>query len=278
MVDNSEHKYTNTDYYLEMVRGRVRGATPVHKYGEAQDLVTGQFSNSWDGCSDEIVTKIPVYTYSTTAAIDTMSSSSALDTGQSIEIQGLDENLDLVVQTLTSNGQSKVTLIVPLLRVFRAKNISLFGSDIVGNLYIYEDTTLSGGVPVDTSKVRAIIRDGHNQTQMSQYTVARGYALYIDFGWANISKAGGATPTEIELQIRNREYDKVWRELHKTVLLSSGSSASNRPYNIPLRLGSTYDIEYRGKPSASGLSLSAGFHGMLLREDYANSSPIVYYP
>jgi len=276
MMDNSEKPFVNSNFLMEMVRGRVRGATPIHKFGEARDLLTGQFSNVWDGTSDEVDTVVPIYTYSTTADIDTVSSGSALDTGQTVEIQGLDGNLDPVVQTITTNGQSKVTLPRSLLRVFRVKNLSLFGKDILDNLYVYVDTAVSDGVPVDGTKIRAIIRDGHNQTQMAQYTVPRGYSLYIIHGWANISKAGGATAVAIELKIRQREYDRVWRELHKTVLISSGSSDSNRPYVIPLKLEGMHEIEYLGRPTTSGLSMAAGFHGMLLREDYQNSSPIVY--
>lgn len=250
------------DYYLEVARGYIPGAITVHKFGAAEDIDTGDPpATVWDGCNSGLsVAKIPDYTYSTTADIDTATSSSISD-DMDIEVQGLDADWNLTVQTITLNGQTDVALSTPLIRVFRVKNVG--ATSLVGDIYIR--TTGSGataGLPTDTTSVRAIVHGEDNQTQMAIFSVPTGYSLFITHGWASLARKNA---TEAVIKIYQRSFGGVFRILHTLALASSGSNNDHRPYQVPLELKEKTDITYVvTSVSANDTGVSAGFHGVLL--------------
>ena len=134
----------------------------IRSYYEADGEVT-----VWDGANDGTLNQM-VYQWSTTNAIDSISSSNSGDT-QDVKIQGLDGDFNIIEQTVTLNGQNRVALSTPLIRVFRGKNNGL--TAFAGSIYVYENTTISSGVPTDLTKVRLLIDDGNNQTLMALYTI-----------------------------------------------------------------------------------------------------------
>lgn len=275
MTDNSEYLPVNTNFYVEVARGRVRGASVVHKFGVASDIDTGDnVVNVWDGMSlDNDTGKIQTYTYSDTDDIRYVSSSQA-GTDCVVTVEGLDVNWDYVIQDVQLDGQNPVALTVPLLRVFRAYINCSFGLNTGEFFYVYTGGSLTGGTPDTTTNVRAIVSADRGQTQMAMYTVPRGYRLYITRGWA--TAAGRINGTSI-LYIRVRSKDRVWRQLHITALKGNASSSAMRPYEIPLILESQQDLEYLVDTDTNDAAVSAGFHAVLLREDYANSKPIITY-
>lgn len=250
------------DYYLEVARGYIPGAITIHKFGLAEDVDTiDPPATVWDGCNTGLgIAKIPQYTYSTTADIDTITSSDIAD-AIDIEVQGLDANWNLTVQTITLTGQLEVLLPIPLLRVFRVKNVG--SVDLIGDVYVR--TTGSGataGLPADPASVRAIIHAEDNQTQMAIFTVPMGYSLFITHGWASLARRNA---TEAVIKIYQRSFGGVFRVLHTLALSSSGSNNDHRPYQVPIELPEKTDITYAvTSVSANDTGVSAGFHGVLL--------------
>ncbi len=272
-MDHSRKYPVTTNYYVEMVRGRIRGAIPVHKFGLAIGIDTADgIVSIWDGMEDDLPTgKITTYTLSTTADIVDMVATDATYIGYPMEIHGLDANLDYWIQTVDCNGQTPVTLPIPLIRVFRVKVAN--GVEPTGHVFV--STGVGGytaGVPNTPASIRAIVHGGRNQTQMAMYSVPRGYTLYADLGWSNMAgKLSGSTSV---LYIKTNEIGHVPRELHRTAMATTGSSHSLRPYSIPIPIREKHDLMYYADSSANDGAVAAGFHGMLLREDYENSSPI----
>ena len=103
------------DFLLAVAMGEVTGHSIVNKFGQNDDLNTSTYEDIWDGGG--------VYDWpaDATAPITHVVSTDAGDTGV-CEVQGLDVNGDLVIQSPTLTGTTPVVLGTALWRVFRLKN------------------------------------------------------------------------------------------------------------------------------------------------------------
>ena len=147
-TDSGNLRVTDAESGLAIAKGDVVGHTFIHKYGRSPDFDNTDGDVSiWDGADDGGTDEMQ-YNYSTSAIIDSLVSSNAGDT-QNIEVQGLDTNYALVTQTITITGQTRKALDTSLIRVFRLVNVG--STDVAGNVYCYEDTALTAGVPIDTT-------------------------------------------------------------------------------------------------------------------------------
>jgi hypothetical protein len=102
------------------------------------------------GTTDAQIANLPQAkeTYLTTNDIDTVSSSSASDTAVVLTISYLTISGGVFtpgVQTVTLNGQNKVLLDVPCARIETVFNLGTVAA--IGDVYIYEDDTITAGVP-----------------------------------------------------------------------------------------------------------------------------------
>jgi hypothetical protein len=261
-------KVANVEDGLSIAKGDVTGTTFVHKFGQAPDFDYGDGEVAvWGGADDAGLNQM-VYVWSTTAAIDTISSSNAGDT-QDVKLQGLDANLELVEQTATLNGQAKVTLTTPLIRIFRGKNDNAV--DFAGHIYAYEDTAISGGVPVDTTKVRMVIHEANNQTLLALYTVPIDKTAYMRDWYA--STAGASKSSQYIIRLWAREYDtgtsswKVWQLKHISSISDIGTSDKQHLYDDPEKFKGGVDLMMTAEATATGAtgaSISAGFDIVLV--------------
>lgn len=250
---------------LAIAEGNVTGKDYIHKFGFAPDF---DFSDGkitlWEGANDSLLGGGAMnYTYSTTADIDTISSSDAGDTVD-IEIQGLDANLDVVVQTVTLTGQTDVTLTTPLKRVFRLINTG--SSSLVGVVYLRTNgSTQTSGVPDTANTVRALIDNGNNQTLMCVYTVPNGKTAYMR-SW-NASTAGANKTTNYTVSLWSRVSGGVFTIKDIKALSETGSSLFDKVYIEPQVFSSGSDIEIRAQIKASGVTgaaISGGFDLVLV--------------
>lgn len=255
-------KITDAESGLAISKGVVIGSTFIHKFGAAPDFDTADgVVTVWDGADDSHLNQMR-YVYSTGADIDTISSESIADT-QELKLQGLDLSGALVEQTVTLQGQTKVTLDTPLYRIFRMKNNGTV--DNVGHIYCYEDTATTLGKPTDTTKVRAVIQPGNNQTLMAVYTIPAGKTGYMRDWYA--ATAGASKSTNYIIQLRAREPGKVFQLKHVSALADSGSSHIQHDYSEPEKFAAGVDIEMRVEMTAggaSGAAFAAGFDIVLV--------------
>jgi hypothetical protein len=259
---------TNISEGLAISEGNVTGKTFVHKFGEAPDFDTTDGEVTvWDGANDGGLNQM-VYVWSTTAAIDSISSSNAGDT-QTVQLQGLDANWTLTTQTVTLNGQTRVALTTPLLRVFRGKNSST--TAFAGNIYVYENTAITAGVPNDTTKVRLNINNGNNQTLMAIYTVDSEKTGYMRDWYA--STAGASKSSQYIIRLWAREYIEAsnawgaWQLKHISSISDTGTSYIQHKYEEPEAFSAKVDIMMTVQATESGASeaaVSAGFDIVLV--------------
>ncbi len=247
---------------LSISKGDVSGTSFIHKFGNAPDFDTSDGSVSiWDGASDAGIDEM-TYTYSATADIDSLSSSSAGDT-QDIEVQGLDSSYNLVTQTITLTGQTRVALTTDLIRVFRLKNVG--STNLAGTCYCFVNGATTGGVPNTTSDIRAIIQIGNNQTLMSIYTIPNGKTGYMSTWFG--STAGANKSSNYIMDIFTRPFGQVFQLKHRSSLNDSGNSYIQHRYVEPEIFSAKTDIEMRCSLTAVGVTLasvSSGFDLVLI--------------
>ncbi len=239
--------------YLEIAKGNVDGHSVMHKFGQNLDIDTGTHEDIWDFGG--------VYTFSTTADIDTLSSSDATD-GQVVRVYGLDANWEACEQNVTLNGQAKVTLDTSLIRVYRMVNIG--ATDIAGVVYCYVDGDITDGVPDTDEDVRAIINGENNQTLMAIYTIPVGYTGYLINSYVSLTKA--RTAKTAEMVFKARPYGSVFQTKATIGLNSAGTSYIDRTRITPSKMPEKTDIKVHCEEvSASDTSVSAGFEIILVR-------------
>lgn len=247
------------DLDLEIARGNIAWMDSIKKFWQAPDFdTTDGFVTLWDWANDGGTNEM-TYNFSTTAAIDSLSSSNNWDT-QDIEVQWLDSNYDLVTQTVTITWQSRKALTTSLIRVFRMKNV--WTTDLVGTLYCYENTAITAGVPNDTSKIRAEINNWNNQTLMALYTIPRGKTWYLtcwhaaqaNVTWWLFSTDGAST-----VKLLARPFWQVFQLKHISTLKSNGSSHIQHFFKVPKVYSEKTDIKLEANTSVDGSAVAWWF-------------------
>ena len=247
-VPSVEHVYP---FNLMVGLGYLPNVDFVSKFGYNPDLAADVEEHIWDFGG--------VYTYSTTADIDTVSSSSALDT-MILHIQGLDGDYNPVTQIVTLNGQSKVTLSTPLLRVWRVFNST--DTDIAGAVYVYVDGAITAGIPDVDSTIRAYVYDGNNQTLMMIYTIPKGFTGFLLK--RNIS-LGGRKSGFVTVKLWNRFFGSVWRIANVTDLAATGTSAYEYKSSVLSPISEKTDIQMTATGDTLGLTCAAAGEIYLVR-------------
>ena len=259
-TDSGNLRVTDAESGLAIAKGDVVGHTFIHKYGRSPDFDNTDGDVSiWDGADDGGTNEMQ-YNYSTSAIIDSIVSSNAGDT-QDIEVQGLDTNYALVTQTITITGQTRKALDTSLIRVFRLVNVG--STDVAGNVYCYEDTALTAGVPTDTTKIRAMIVDGNNQTGMAIYTVPAGKTGYLRQWFA--SSSGAKKTTNYLIKLKARPFGQVFNLKHSVSI--ADDSPYRHPYIEPQTFTEKTDVEMTAFVTDTGItaaSVSGGFDMVLV--------------
>ena len=221
------------------------------KFGSNFDLGTGWETVQSQG-GDEV--------YATANTITTISSSSASDTSV-LAIEGHtidgDGNFTFVTQTKALNGQNKVLLDTPLARCSRLYNND--GVLFVGNIYVYEDDTLTAGVPDTADKIHTVALVAEQQSQKCSTTVSNNQYWIITQGWASVNKRQSAT-VDFHLQVRQK--GGVFRT-RADVSLSNASGSHDISFHPYMIVPQNSDIRVRAQSSTASTSVSANLNGFL---------------
>mgnify|MGYP003643878706 CR=1 FL=1 len=259
-TDAGNLRVTDAESGLAIAKDDVVGHSFIHKFGRAPDFDSGDGDVTiWDGANDALTNEMQ-YNYSATAIIDSLVSSDSGDT-QAIEVQGLDSNYALTTQTITITGQTRKALDTNLIRVIRLVNVG--STDIAGNVYCYEDTALTAGVPIDTTKIRAVIIDGSNQTEMAVYTVPAGKTGYLRQWFA--SSSGAKKTTNYLTKLKARPFGQVFQLKHSSSIADAAPYIHS--YIEPEAFAEKTDIEMTASITDTGITeaaVSAGFDIVLV--------------
>jgi len=228
-------------------------AKSLIKFGKSAALSTNTLETVWSVGGNE--------TYISTNDISYISSSSASDTEQ-VTIEGhtvLNGEFTFVVQTATLNGQNAVGLTIDLARVSRVYNSD--STELVGRVVVYENATLSGGIPTDATKIHIDIPAGFQQSFKSATTFSNtDYFIMTGFYGAVSAKASAAVDFYVEI----REAGKVFLPKGSFTASSTGG-ASDISLDPAIIVPKNADIRIRAETVTNNAIVFGIFKGYLAK-------------
>ena len=214
--------------------GAIEGTSHVNKFGENPLIIAGTTADIWDGGTGAGL----VYPFPTTADIThlRMAVNQAAMLGQTVQVQGLDANWDLVVQDVVldaANTSTPVELTTPLIRVFRMK--------VQANVIADQDIELRN---VGGGTTYSIIQAGENQTLMCIYTVPRGKTAYLTQYYGDNVPNGVRQPDSVEFKLRmaDRLNGYEFQIKHERGIPINGDGFEHA-FNPPMRVSQMTDIK-----------------------------------
>lgn len=198
-------------------------------------------------------------TYVSTNAIDRIVSSDAGNT-QTVTIEGHTISggvFTFVVQTATLNGQTAVTLATPLARVSRVYNTGSTAFAASSRVYVYEDSTISSGVPTDNTKIHIVVPQDENQSFKASTTFSNVDYFAISSVYGGVNKT---TNSVVDFKLKVREVNGVFRTQIKW------TAARDSSYVIPLEeqpliVPPNSDVLITALPTANNTEVTAWFNG-----------------
>lgn len=236
-------------------------AKQLLKYGINPEVGTG-WSTIWYTGQDQAN---ETYVADNTNSIDSISSSNNSDT-LTMTIEGhtmSGGNRTFVTQNVTLSGQTRVALTTPLNRSTRMFVAS--GSvDHIGEMYVYENTSLTAGKPTNTAKIHLTMPAFSVSSANSSYKASTSlssvdYWIVTGFHAALQEKTANLFAV---VKLQYRRAGATWRDASDPIVLSSGGDTTRHfdPYFI---IPKNSDVRLIAQGSSAGISVSGGIDGYL---------------
>lgn len=169
--------------------------------------------------------------------IDSISSSNSSDTNVPIYIEGMTYNngdftfTSQIVNTDASDGQTRVALTTPLAECTRMRGLTQ------GDVYAYENTTLSGGIPTDTTKIHNILVSTDRTSLKAGTAIAKNNYFVLTKSWATMGRAAGSTAgVDIRLKVLNVGNAALGNNFYtseiQTISLNNNLNQEFKPFEI----------------------------------------------
>lgn len=244
---------------FDIPAGNITGISSVNKFGNNPALATSATETIWDGSINL------TYAFPTSATITHFRQATdqvGTDGNASIQIQGLDANWDISIQTLAldgSNTTTEVPLNTALIRVFRMK--------VVHNVTLAADLWI-GATGVDATTAKGVIVTGNNQTLMAIYTVPADKTAYITNYYASLNKDSGGGDPDVVIKMWHQDNALTYKPQIKHVLGldSDAGSLFQHEFDPYYKVTEKTDI-YLNATNLSGSAtadVSAGFDLILV--------------
>lgn len=195
------------DYFDEISKGKIEGHEIINIFGSSLDLDIN------DGLS-QVVNFAKSYPYKTANALLSVVSDDVADTDIVIQITGVDEDFEEVVEILPIDGTTPVNTVANFIAVNRA--LVVVSGGITGN---QGDITFS-----HSGDVIAQINQNLGSTEHGIYYIPAGHSFMVDNVFASLVKASGSSGTK-EMNIR--------------VNVSGGGTTNSMGSSLPIGLRST---------------------------------------
>jgi len=255
MIGNGLNEVFSKPFLVRVQAGQIPGYSIISKFAANPAIASATPADIWDYAPE------PIYTFSTSAAIDSISCADNSAT-QNMLISGLDANYLLVDQVIVLTGQTRVALTTPLIRVHRVFNAD--STDLPGDVYVYENTAIVTGVPTDTTKVRAFVNAPDNQTLMGVFTVpanSTGFFLGLSTSLSR-RQAGVAIFTG-----KVRGFGGVFRTQIRYALNTLGTSYNLVPPTASSRFPEKTDFVAHAEVDTNDIGVSVTFDLLMIEND-----------
>ena len=210
-----------TPFMLRVAKGEIVGHSIMSKFGQNDAVGTGAWEDVWDGGG--------TYPYPADGTAPITHLYSTVGETQDIEVQGLDINGDLVIQTITLTGTTVVLLTTALWRVFRLRNVGATNNAGVIHASVSDKATSYAQIAI-----------GNNQTLMALYTIPNGKTGYLIQGTNSLY--GISRDYSLNGKMAMRQYGGVF-QLKKTFGLDSdGTSFLTMLFPLPGKIPAKTDI------------------------------------
>ena len=232
-------------------------AKSLLKFGKSAELSANTIETVWSYGGHEV--------YVQDNLIDSISSSNVADNQEiylechTVEGTGADQQFTFMTQTVSLNGQTRVALPTPVARVSRAYNNN--GTELVGAVYVYQDTPLTNGVPQDSTKVHAHIPQGFQQSFKGATTFSNEDYYVLTGGFGSVSNKQAAS---VDFYLEIRTPGKVFRQ---GAAVSAGSAGGS--WDIVLDpcivIPKNADIRITCETATQGAVVFGSFKGYLAK-------------
>ena len=229
---------------LNVARGKVRGASTIHKFGATPSQSINTTASVWDKGDT-------LYPWSAfdTAGVLVVAQVGSDDNGKTLTVEGLDDDFNLISEDFTLSSSGTVTGTETFKRVYRGY---LSDSGNVGQINVSR-----GGTQV----LRIIA--GAGQTLMAVYTVPAGYTGYLYQGIASAQSGADATGF---MYARYNTVGTAFRVAHTFEVAGDGG-----PYNynfaFPQELSEKTDIDVRLTTRSNNGRFTAAFDILLIKNE-----------
>ncbi|NIR87749.1 hypothetical protein GWO13_09425 [Candidatus Bathyarchaeota archaeon] len=231
-------------------------AKSLVKFGRSGELVADTPATVWTVGGNEV--------YATGNTIEFISSSSVNDTQEiylechTVSGTGTDSKFTFLTQTVTLNGQNPVALPTPVARVSYAANNN--GSELEGRVTVYENTTVTGGVPSDVSKIHIDIPIGLQAALKGATTFSDKDYYILTGGFGSVSKKQDAN---VDFYLEVRQAGKIF------VQQAAISASRGGPWFIDLDpaviIPSNADVRITCDADSNGAIVFGVFKGYLAK-------------
>lgn len=220
----------------------------LHKFGRYANLGTTEDEINYLGID-------PVR--STTNSITHFSSSDNADT-QVLRIEGMTISsgvLFFVAQDITLVGQTKTALATPLARVTRIANVAS-ATPTAGDVYVYEDGTVTSGIPDDLATVGNVMPASDQSTLFAGTSVAGNNYFVCAKIWAYLAKKTGGSA---DIKFKKRQNGHVYRTV--SVLNIGTNTPTEHTFEPFYIVEPNSDINLVATGSTTAIDVCAGIDG-----------------
>ena len=238
------------DWTINISAGAVDGTSYIEKFGMNIDVDSDK-ETIWEGGG--------IYSYISTAETVAVTSTAGVDSAagtgaRTVEIQGLDADYNVVLETLTIGGAGGTT---EFIRIFRVKVVTAGTSGInEGTISVTssDTSTVLAQIGIDGTGSNAA---GRGQTFMALYTVPAGKTAYLTQWTVGCGKQN----TDAVATFLARPEGGAWNA--KDIITVSATTYA-KDYKIPLQFTEKTDIEVRAYSTTNNSLVSSTFNLILI--------------